>query len=133
MIYGINKFSWRWSKGTNFSYNKVLVTQLCPTLCDPMDYGPPGSSVHGSLQARLLEMVAIPFSKGCSQPRDWTLIFCTAGRFFNIWATREAPLVIASTSDLHTNKRKVVFNIVFMHLHGFYVILHHLSSLSWSH
>ena len=48
----------------------MLVTQLCPTLCDPMDYSPPGSSVHGTFQARILEWVAIPFSKGSSRPRD---------------------------------------------------------------
>ena len=43
---------------------KVLVTQSCPTLCDPMDCSPPDSSVHGILQARILEKVAIPFSRG---------------------------------------------------------------------
>ena len=48
---------------------KVLVTQSCPTLCDPMDYSPPGSSVHGISQARILE-VAIPFSKGSFKPRN---------------------------------------------------------------
>ena len=45
---------------------KVLVTQLCPTLCDPMDCSPPGSSVHGILQARVTEWVAISFSRACS-------------------------------------------------------------------
>ena len=49
---------------------KVLVAQSCPTLCDPRDCSPPGSSVHGILQARILEWVAIPFSRGPSQPRD---------------------------------------------------------------
>ena len=49
---------------------KVLVAQLCPTLCYPMDCSPPGSSVHGILQARILEWVAIPFSRGYSQPRS---------------------------------------------------------------
>ena len=49
---------------------KVLVAQPCPTLCDPRDCSPPGSSVHGILQARILEWVAIPFSRGPSQPRD---------------------------------------------------------------
>ena len=43
---------------------KVLVTQSCPTLCNPMDCSPPGSSVHGVLQARILEWVTIPFSRG---------------------------------------------------------------------
>ena len=69
----------------------VLVAQSCPTLCDPMDCSPPpGSSVHGILQARILGWVAIPFSRGSSQPRDWTWVSCIAGRFFTIWATREA-------------------------------------------
>ena len=49
---------------------KALVTQSCPTLCDPIDYSPPGSSAHGFLQARILELVAIPFSRGSSQPRN---------------------------------------------------------------
>jgi len=47
-----------------------LVTQWCPTLCDPMDCSPSGSSVHGISQARILEQVAISFSRGSSQPRD---------------------------------------------------------------
>ena len=49
---------------------KVLVAQSCPTLCDPMDCSPPGSSFHGSLQERILEWVAIPFYRGSSQTRD---------------------------------------------------------------
>ena len=64
--------------------------QSCPTLCDPMDCSLPGFSVHGILQARILQWVAIPFSRGSSWPRDWIWISCTAGRFFTIWATREA-------------------------------------------
>ena len=51
---------------------KLLVTQLCLTLCDHIICGPPGSSVHGLLQARILEWVAIPFSSGSSQPRNQT-------------------------------------------------------------
>ena len=70
----------------------VLVAQLCLTLCDPMDYNPLGSSVHGVLQAWILEWVAIPFSSRSSQPRDWTHLSHIAGRLFTIWATREAPL-----------------------------------------
>ena len=69
---------------------KVLVTQLCPTLCNPVDCSPPGSSVHGILQARILEWVAISFSRGSSPPRDQTRVSCIAGRFFTIWAVREA-------------------------------------------
>ena len=51
----------------------VWIIQLCPTLCDPMDYSSPGSSVHGILQARILEWIVIPFSRGTSQPRSPTL------------------------------------------------------------
>ena len=68
---------------------KVLVTQSCLTLCDTMDCSPPGSSVHGILQARILEWVAISFSRGSSQPRDWTQVSCIAGRRFTDWATRQ--------------------------------------------
>ena len=67
------------------------VAQLCPTLCDPMDYSLPGSSLHGILQARILEWVAISFSRGSSWPRDWTRVFRIAGRRFNLWATRKPP------------------------------------------
>ena len=66
------------------------LAQSCLTLCDPMDCRSPGSSVHGILQARILEWVAISFSRGSSQPRDQTQISCLAGGFFTIWATREA-------------------------------------------
>ena len=66
------------------------VDQFCPTLCDPVDCSPPGSSIHGILQARILEWVAISFSRGCSRPRDRTQVSCIAGRRFNLWATREA-------------------------------------------
>ena len=54
----------------------------CPTLCHPIDCGPPGSSVHGILQVRVLAWVAMPSSRGSSQPRDQTHISCIAGRFF---------------------------------------------------
>ena len=67
-----------------------LVIQSCPTLCDPMDCSLPGSSVHGVLQARILEWVAMPSSRGSSQPKDWTQVSCIKGRFFIIWATRES-------------------------------------------
>ena len=53
-----------------------------------MDYSPPVSSVHGILQARILEWAVIPFSRGSIRTRDWTQVSCTAGRFFTIWADR---------------------------------------------
>ena len=65
------------------------VTQSCLTLYDPMDY-----TVHGILQARILEWVAFPFSRGSSQPRNQTGVCCIAGEFFTSWAIREAHLVL---------------------------------------
>ena len=76
-----------------------VITQSCPTLCHPMDCNPPGSSVHGILQARILEGTAILFSRGSSQPRDWTWVSRIAGRFFTIWATRETPTLILCSSN----------------------------------
>ena len=73
----------------NFVCVCVLVAQSCPTLCDPMDCSPPGFSVHGILQARILEWVVISFSRGSSQPRDRTQVSRISGRFFTVWATRE--------------------------------------------
>ena len=70
---------WLWGKV------KVKV-KSCPTLCDPVDCSPPGSSVHGILQERILEWVAIFFSKGSSWPRDWTQVFHIPGRGFNLWS-----------------------------------------------
>ena len=74
-----------------------FVVQSCPTLCHPMECSPPGSSVHGILQARILEWVAVPFSRGSSQPRDRGWVFCIAGRFFTIWATREIHTLCVSS------------------------------------
>ena len=69
----------------------MLSLQLQPTLCcNPINYSFPGSSVHRILQAWIQEWVAIPFSRGSSQPRGQTQVSCVAGRFFTIWATREA-------------------------------------------
>ena len=64
---------------------EVKVAQSCLTLCDPMDY-----TVHGILQARILEWVAFPFSRGFFQPRDQTQVSQISSWFFNSWATREA-------------------------------------------
>ena len=70
-----------------FKTVKAKVAQSCPTLCNPM-----GSTVHGILQARILEWVAIPFSRGSSQPRSPTGVSCITGGFFTSLATREAHL-----------------------------------------
>ena len=66
------------------------VAQSCPTLCNPMDCSLSGSSVHGIFQARVLEWIAISFSRGSSRPRNRTQVSHIAGRCFIIWATREA-------------------------------------------
>ena len=65
------------------------VVQSCPTLCDPMDCSLLGSSIHGIFQARILEWVAVSFSRGSSRPRDWTRVSRIVGRRFTIWATKE--------------------------------------------
>ena len=66
-----------------------------------MDYIPPGSSVHGILQTRLLEWFAIPFSRETSQPRDWTQVSCIAGEFYTIWVTLENILTNTVTLIVH--------------------------------
>ena len=80
---------------------KVLVAQSFPTLFDPRDWSLPGSSVHGILQASILEWVAIPFSRGSSLPRDWTQVSCIAGRLFTVWTTREALELHQQCPRLH--------------------------------
>ena len=75
---------WQWHSGGG------LVAKSCLTLCNPIDCSPPGSTVHGILQARMLEWVAISFSRGSSQPRDQTQVSSIAGRIFTIQASREA-------------------------------------------
>ena len=78
--YSHNIYCMKWSE----------VAQSCPTLCDPMDCSPPGSSIHGIFQARVLEWVAISFSRRSSQPRNWTRVSRIVGRRSTIWATAAA-------------------------------------------
>ena len=96
--------------------------QSCLTLCDPMDYSPPGSSVPGILQTRILEQIAMPSSRGSSWTRDQTCVSCIAGGFFIIWATRDAhPLSHRRCkSTLHKN------SIILMALKS-------LATLEWPH
>ena len=68
------------------------VTQSCPTLCNPRDCSLPCFSVYGIFQARVLEWGAMSFSRGSSQPREWTRASRIVGRSFTLWATREALL-----------------------------------------
>ena len=64
--------------GDRKAYACAQLFHSCPTLCDPMDCSPPGSSVHGVLQARILEWVSISCSRGSSRPRDWTWVSCVS-------------------------------------------------------
>jgi len=70
-----------------------------------MDYSLPGSSVHGIFQTRVLEWVAISFSRGSSQPRDGTRVSRTAGRCFTIWATREAHHIFSALTLLTSSDK----------------------------
>ena len=74
---------------TSWFLSEVKATQSCPTLWEPVDY-----TVHGILQAGILEWAAFPFSRGSSQPRDRTQVSCIASRFFTNWAIREDRFMI---------------------------------------
>ena len=86
----INQSLWPEGGGFLSVKMKVLVAQTGPTLWNPVDCDPPASSVRGILQARILEWVAILFSRGSSWPKDWTQFSCIASRFFTIRATAAA-------------------------------------------
>ena len=73
---------------------QALVALSCLTLHDFMDYSPTGSSIHGILQARILEWVAIPFSRGSSQSRDRSQVSCIAGQIFTIRATKDLSKIM---------------------------------------
>ena len=92
----------------SFSFWNSCCAQLCLTLCGLMDRSPPGPSVHGIFQARILEWVAISYSKGSSQPRDWTHVSCVScigSTIFTAYATWEAPLEVKLN-----HKTKKIFN-----------------------
>ena len=93
MLFEKKKSKQRSIKGKCSDNSGTAITQSCPTLRDPTDCSPPGSSAHGTLQARILEWVAMPSTRGSSQPTDPTLLFCTAGRFFTVWATWKPKLM----------------------------------------
>ena len=94
---------------------KVKAAQSCPTLCGSMDY-----TIRGILQARTLEWVPFPFSRGSSQPRDRTQVSCIAGGFFTSWATGEAvisphmPILTTQTlfDSWFSEKRKLTLFLI---------------------
>ena len=90
------------SQQKSIIYNQLcLVTQLCPILCDPMDYSPPGSSVHGHSPDKNTGVSChVVFSKESSQPRKWTQVSPVACRFFTIWVTREAHMTRTDMKSL---------------------------------
>ena len=93
---------------------KLLVTQSFWTLRDPMECSPPGSSVYGSFQARILVWFAIPFSRRSSHPRDRTCVSCIGKQILYCWATREAMFVYPSSMAVFSS-------------------LEELSSCKWKH
>ena len=102
---------------------KVKLAQLCPTLCNPMDY-----TVHGILQARILEWIAFPFSRGSSQPRDRTQVSHIAGGFFTSWATREARLSWQSLIYVTNFRELLVLSLFFLNFINFYCLCEFLLS-----
>jgi len=95
----------------NFNaWKKVKVAQSCLTLCHPTDY-----TVHGILEARILEWVAVPFSKGSSQPRDRTQVSRLAGRLFTSWVTREAQ-------DMSTNLKVLSISVLSLNFPPFTIV-----------
>ena len=80
---------WGDGKGAQLQGVQCLVAPLCPTLCNPMDCSPPGSSVHLDSPGKNTGVGCHASSRGSSQPRDGTRVSCIAGRFFTIWATRD--------------------------------------------
>ena len=113
---------------------KVLVIQSCLTLCDPMDSSLAGSFVHGILQARILEWVAISFSRGSSQSKDQSWVSCIADRFFTIWTTGEALCwwrrslfptgsIFPMWKNFHENKAGVLFQTLVRYPWIFYPLL----------
>ena len=93
------KVAWAWMSGDHLHViQDPPVSELCLTLCDPMDYSLPGSSVHGILQARIPEWVAITWSKGSSQPRDRTC--CLPRLLCCRWITTEPRGFPDDTRDL---------------------------------
>ena len=90
-VYSLNHIS-----NMDFLFSRSVVPD---SFCDYMDCSPPGSSVHGILQARILEWVVISFSRASSQPRDQTWVSCTNTQILHCWAAREAP-IWASMSQL---------------------------------
>ena len=86
------------------SVSESEVAQSCLTLCDPMDCSLPGSSIHGIFQARVQEWAAISFSRGSSQPRDWTQVSCIIDRCFTAWVKKDMQRSFINEEILNISK-----------------------------
>ena len=122
-VHGVTKSRTRLSDFTMTTVLQVIcfislwaqLLQPCLTLCDPMDYSPPGSSVYGILQARILEWVAMPSPMESSQPRDWTHVSMSpalAVRFFTTSATRDTQVHYSYDNVLYVIKHPLSLYIV---------------------
>ena len=98
----------------------MKITQLCPPLCNPMDY-----TVHGILQARILEWVAFPFSRGSSQLRDQTQVSRIAGGFFTSWARREAKAGWIKVKYINWDIYSILFMQIQKHVHNMHFLRAH--------
>ena len=106
-------FVWRFFFSDMFAILWWFNHQVMPNPYNPMDC--PCSSVHNVSQARILEWVAVSFSRASSQPRDRTWVSCLVGGFFTDWATRETSLLFYTEIILFTYKRiKNIGNIIFV-------------------
>ena len=128
------KFTWKLANSGKTVCVCVLVTQSCPTLCDPMDCSPPSSSVHGIFQARILERVTIAFSRGSSRPKGRTPISCVSciGRqVLYHWATWDGIYLVYSLFPWLVEGVRGKLSLEDGEQHGwesFFIITHHFFS-----
>ena len=111
---------WEWNHYGKQHAVLCLVTQLCPTVCDPMECSPPGSSVHGDSPGKNIGVGCHVFLQGIFQPRNWTEVSCITGRFF----TREAPQNNYNCSSNPTLRfisegTEIIISKQYLHLHVF--------------
>ena len=99
-------------------------TQLCLTLCNPMDCDFPGSSIHGISQARILEWIAISYSSGSSRPKDWTWVSCTGRQILYHLSHQGSP---------HNIIWEIIFLTKYMYIYGVSTNMHNMKecSLLW--
>ena len=131
MLWKWQCFTLLWLRNIHINIHYVcmgaVLLQLCPTLCDAMDCSLPGSSVHGILQARILEWVATPSSRGSSPPRVWTWVSCSsciAGGFFTAGplGKPQIPFIYIyvythTHTHTHTHTQTYIYTHIYMHIY----------------